>query len=64
MNMKFTTLASAAFLNLALAGCGHSEVDTVSSLYPRVAQRRLRIEVEMAFLHNRPQGLMMPTGLG
>ncbi|MBC8726811.1 hypothetical protein [Paraburkholderia sp. UCT2] len=29
--MKFTTLASAAFLSLALAGCGHSEVDTVKT---------------------------------
>lgn len=31
MNMKFTTLASAALLSLALAGCGHSEVDTVKA---------------------------------
>ncbi|MFM0619414.1 hypothetical protein PQR37_35760 [Paraburkholderia nemoris] len=31
MNMKFTTLASAAFLSLALAGCGHSEIDTVKA---------------------------------
>ncbi|WP_230425979.1 hypothetical protein [Ralstonia syzygii] len=29
--MKFTMLASAAFLSLALAGCGHSEVDTVKA---------------------------------
>ncbi|MFM0737888.1 hypothetical protein PQQ51_11655 [Paraburkholderia xenovorans] len=29
--MKFTTLASAAFLSLALAGCGHSEIDTVKA---------------------------------
>ena len=40
------------------------EADSASSLYPRVARRRVRIDVEMAFLHNRPQGLMMPTGLG
>ncbi|MFM0025310.1 hypothetical protein PQR70_03385 [Paraburkholderia madseniana] len=31
MNMKFTTLASAALLSAALAGCGHSEVDTVKA---------------------------------
>lgn len=31
MNMKFTTPASAAFLSLALAGCGHSEIDTVKA---------------------------------
>ena len=31
MHMKFTTLASAAFLSLALAGCGHSEIDTVKA---------------------------------
>ncbi|MGD7197278.1 hypothetical protein [Ralstonia pseudosolanacearum] len=29
--MKFTMLVSAAFLTLALAGCGHSEVDTVKA---------------------------------
>ncbi|MFC5428764.1 hypothetical protein ACFPTO_08105 [Paraburkholderia denitrificans] len=29
--MKFTTLASATFLSLALAGCGHSEVGTVKA---------------------------------
>ncbi|WP_245163565.1 hypothetical protein [Burkholderia latens] len=31
MKMKFTMLVSAAFLTLALAGCGHSEVDTVKA---------------------------------
>ncbi len=31
MNMKVTTLASAAFLSAALVGCGHSEIDTVKS---------------------------------
>lgn len=31
MNMKFTTFAMAAILSLALAGCGHSEVDTVKT---------------------------------
>lgn len=31
MKMKFSMLASAAFLSLALAGCGHSEVDTVKA---------------------------------
>ncbi|MFM0498641.1 hypothetical protein [Paraburkholderia caledonica] len=31
MKTKFTTLASAALLSLALAGCGHSEIDTVKA---------------------------------
>ncbi|WP_426825289.1 hypothetical protein [Ralstonia pseudosolanacearum] len=31
MNMKSITLASAIILNLALAGCGHSEIDTVKA---------------------------------
>jgi hypothetical protein len=31
MNMKFTTFATAAILSLALAGCGHSEADTVKA---------------------------------
>jgi hypothetical protein len=40
------------------------ETDFASGLYPRVARHKLKVEVEMAFLPNRPQGLMMPTGLG
>jgi hypothetical protein len=31
MKTKFTTLASAALLSAALAGCGHSEIDTVKA---------------------------------
>lgn len=31
MKTKFTRLALAAFLSLALAGCGHSEVNTVKA---------------------------------
>ncbi|URF04126.1 HlyD family secretion protein [Cupriavidus campinensis] len=31
MKTKFTTLASAALLSVALAGCGHSEIDTVKA---------------------------------
>ncbi len=31
MNTTFTTLASAACLSAALAGCGHSEIDTVKA---------------------------------
>ncbi|CAB3790928.1 hypothetical protein [Paraburkholderia fynbosensis] len=31
MKTKFTTLASAAFLSAALAGCGHSEIDAVKA---------------------------------
>lgn len=31
MKTKFTTLASAALLSMALAGCGHSEIDTVKA---------------------------------
>lgn len=51
-------------LAFRFAASPRGEADFASSLYPRVARRRLRIEAEMAFLHNRPQGLMMPTGLG